>query len=427
MKSLHVERALPYVPPPSWDEPFSVSNDLSVERLQLHFMREGRLSIDDAKSVVEQCGTLLRQESNLLQLEEPVVVVGDIHGQFYDLVKLIEIGGSFATTQYLFLGDYVDRGCFSCECVLLLAVAKIRHPHRVFLIRGNHETRHLTTYFNFKEECIVKYDESFYETVMAMFDCLPIAAMIGSRFFCVHGGLSPDLTHIRDVEHLYRFREPPMEGAMCDLLWSDPHWDVNPPEAVTDGGSSYYAPVTGSYDMNPSFARNEARGCSYVFNFAALKLFITTNKILCVIRAHEAQPEGYCLYRAHPNSNFPSMLSIFSAPNYCDTFGNKGAIALVCDGQIRIKQFFSSPHPYVLPNFMNAFAWSLPFVVDKLISALETIVVDSSVDFQEEEKGIVSAVERAACRMRALEIRHRKRHFKRLLVFIGAVALSVNR
>lgn len=419
MESLKVNRAFPEVPPPIWDCTYSIGDGIDVEKLKLHFLKEGRLTIEDAVSLVDGAATLFRQESNLLSLEEPIAVVGDIHGQFYDLVKLLEVGGALSNTQYLFLGDYVDRGCFSCEVVLLLCAAKLSHPHRVFMLRGNHETRHLTTYFNFKDECIHKYDEKFYNHVMLMFDCLPIAAMVGSRFFCVHGGLSPDVSYVKDVELLHRFREPPPSGPMCDLLWSDPHWDVNCPESSSELPSQRYEPSVGTYDTTPSFTLNEQRGCSFIFNFAALKHFITTNKLLCVIRAHEAQPEGYCLYRAHPATTFPTMMSIFSAPNYCDTFGNKGAIAYISDGQIKIRQFYSSPHPYVLPNFMNAFQWSMPFVIEKT----EEIAHFLGVGDCDNDAEISEQIESARSNLRRVDVQKQRGQLRKALLFLGAFSL----
>lgn len=413
--SLLVERALPHVPPPLWaymstgvlfnrpteTQPRSMKMKtrgqypINIAALKVHLLKEGRVKPDDAYFIMACATEILKAEKNLLQLREPVIVVGDIHGQFYDLVKLLEIGGMPSPEDgrtYLFLGDYVDRGCFSCECVLLLLALKCCFPQNVFLLRGNHEARHLTTYFNFKTECQFKYSQMFYSKTIDAFDALPLASLVGSRFFCVHGGLSPDVTHVEDIQHIHRFREVPSGGAMCDLLWSDPHWDVeNPSPSSSDG--LYNLSTSASYEMTPSFTPNDQRGCSYVFNFACLKHFITENSILCVVRAHEAQDEGYRLYRSHPNTHFPALLTVFSAPNYCDTYDNKGAIVLLSEGKMNIKQFFSSPHPYYLPNFMNALTWSGPFVSQKVRAAMASILLISAAPSCDEDSDIFTLSE----------------------------------
>ncbi|KEG11408.1 putative serine/threonine protein phosphatase 2B catalytic subunit A2 [Trypanosoma grayi] len=336
----------------------------------LHLLRQGRLRKNDALRIIQNASAILRAEPNLLAIEDPsIIVVGDIRGQLYDLAKILCIGGMFNdTTKYLFLGNYADRSSFSCECILVLLAAKLNYPKSVFLLRGNHESRLMTNFFDFQEECLRKYDDQVYQAIMEAFDCLPLAAVVNKQFFCVHGGLSPDVSSVNHIQLIHRFREPPSRGAMCDLLWSDPFWDVENPSSVTGGSrNDYYTPETGpSYGANPVFLVNEQRGCSYLFNYLCVKQFLTTNNLLCVVRSHEAQDEGYKLYRFNSVSNFPCMVSVFSAPNYCDTLDNKGAILHIEGKTVGVKQFFCSPHPYVLPKHINGFEWSFPFLVENI-------------------------------------------------------------
>lgn len=183
------------------------------------------------------------KQSNILQLQSPITVrptgmtnpqiCGDIHGQFYDLIKLFEVGGDCPNTNYLFLGDFVDRGYFSLETVLLVIVLKIRYPDRINLLRGNHESRQTTQIYGFYEECLRKYKSSeVWRIVTDLFDFLPIGCLIDDSILCLHGGLSPLISSIGQVRtfdqnlfqiaSLDRFQEVPHDGAMCDLLWSDP-------------------------------------------------------------------------------------------------------------------------------------------------------------------------------------------------------------
>jgi len=331
-----------------------------------HLNLEGVLAQELLLDIIKKASELFEAEPNLLKLNDPITVVGDIHGQYYDLVKLLEVGGAPGDTQYIFLGDYVDRGSFSVEVVAVMFALKIRHPKRVRMLRGNHECRQMTSFFNFKEECEYKYDLSVYNAFMDSFDNLPLAATINGKFLVVHGGLSPELPNVKAINRVNRFQEPPREGLLCDLLWSDPL------ELKEDGQGSK------SKKNSPPFVPNEVRGCSYFYSFDGAAMFLKKNSLLSVIRAHEAQLEGYKMHKTNPNTGFPSVITIFSAPNYCDVYNNKGAILKFDNSTLNILQFNCSPHPYHLPNFMDVFTWSMPFVIEKVTEMLYYILQPSA-------------------------------------------------
>ncbi|KPM44046.1 Serine/threonine-protein phosphatase 2B catalytic subunit [Neonectria ditissima] len=327
-----------------------------INFLKQHFYREGRLTDEQALWIINKGTEILRAEPNLLEMDAPITVCGDVHGQYYDLMKLFEVGGDPADTRYLFLGDYVDRGYFSIECVLYLWCLKIHYPQSLWLLRGNHECRHLTDYFTFKLECKHKYSETIYDACMESFCSLPLAAVMNKQFLCIHGGLSPELHTLDDLRSIDRFREPPTQGLMCDILWADPLEDF------------------GQEKTSDYFLHNHVRGCSYFFSYPAACAFLEKNNLLSIIRAHEAQDAGYRMYRKTRTTGFPSVMTIFSAPNYLDVYNNKAAVLKYENNVMNIRQFNCTPHPYWLPNFMDVFTWSLPFVGEKITDMLIAIL-----------------------------------------------------
>ena len=249
-------------------------------------------------------------------MNAPITVCGDIHGQFFDLLEIFKIGGDIPYTNYLFLGDYVDRGYYSIECISLLLCLKIRYPNRIYLIRGNHESRQITQVYGFYDECIRKYGNSnVYKYFTDLFDYLPLATIIENKIFCVHGGLSPSIETIEHIQKLYRIQETPQEGPLCDLLWTDPE---------TDEGFSGWV--------------QSPKGSGYYFGYEISQNFCNDNNLSMICRAHQMQMKGYSI--CHNGL----CCTIFSAPNYCYRCGNKAAIMEVDeDINYTFLQFNASP------------------------------------------------------------------------------------
>ena len=346
-------------PPPmnnlSHSKLFPKKGIVNYKCLGEHLTQEGKLDKTDIIELIEQFKNIIKAESNIVKMADPVIVVGDIHGQFYDLMKILNKGGDPSQQKYVFLGDYVDRGAFSIECVLMLMAIKITCKTTVVMLRGNHECRQLTSFFNFKQECDVKYDLDIYDRVMEAFDSLPLACVINDRFLAVHGGISPDIVVMNSTLKLNRYKEPPRDGAICDFLWSDP-CDKDK-DAI-------------SIDWIP----NKTRGCSFIFGAKAATPFLNKNNYLTIVRGHEAQLEGYKMSIWNPKVEFPSVITVFSAPNYCDVYHNRGAFIKFVNNTINIQQYTFSAHPFILPNYMNVFSWSIPFVSEKIGEILLHII-----------------------------------------------------
>ena len=281
------------------------------------------LSENVIKTLCIKAKEIFLKQSILLELGPCLNICGDIHGQFYDLLQLFELGGYPPEKNYLFLGDYVDRGKQSIETICLLFAYKIKYPENFFLLRGNHECSSVNRIYGFFDECKRRYSVKLWKNFIDCFNCLPIAAVIDDTIFCCHGGLSPDLTFIEQIKTILRPTDVPEYGMLCDILWSDP--DKN---------------------AGDNFGPNE-RGISYTFSKKVLLQFLSDNKLELLCRAHQVVEEGYEFFG---NKN---CVTVFSAPNYCGMFDNSGAIMVVdenlkCSFKI-IKCKQSPPHGYINP------------------------------------------------------------------------------
>jgi serine/threonine-protein phosphatase PP1 catalytic subunit len=244
----------------------------------------------------------------LLELEAPIKIVGDIHGQYYDLLRLFQYGGFPPDANYLFLGDYVDRGKQSLETICLLLAYKIKYPENFFLLRGNHECASINRIYGFYDECKRRYNIKLWKTFTDCFNCLPVAAVIDEKIFCVHGGLSPEHHSMDQVRRIPRPMDVPDSGIICDLLWSDPDKDIE------------------------GWGEND-RGVSFTFGGDVVAKFLKKHDLDLVCRAHQVVEDGYEFFAKR------RLVTIFSAPNYCGEFDNAGAMmsvdeTLMCSFQI---------------------------------------------------------------------------------------------
>jgi serine/threonine-protein phosphatase 4 catalytic subunit len=193
----------------------------------------------EVKQLCEKVKEILAAEPNVCQVATPVTIVGDVHGQFYDVLEIFNIGGHCPTASYIFMGDFVDRGKHSVPTLLLLLALKVRYRDHMTLIRGNHESRAVTQTYGFYDECLECYSSvNVWRYCVEIFDLMPLAALVDGSVLCVHGGLSPQIAKLGDIESIDRVQEVPHAGPMCDLLWSDPDDRISR-FAVSPRGAGY--------------------------------------------------------------------------------------------------------------------------------------------------------------------------------------------
>jgi len=231
----------------------------------------------------------------LLELEAPLKICGDVHGQYHDVLRLFEDGLFPPDSNYLFLGDSVDRGKQSLEVITLLFAYKVKYPLNFFLLRGNHECASITRIYGFYDECKRRHNIKLWKQFCDVFNCLPVSAIVDEKIICMHGGLSPELTNFDQVNKIVRPTDVPDTGIICDMLWADPDKDIN------------------------GWAEND-RGVSFIFGPDIVTSFLTKWDMDLVCRAHQVVEDGYEFFAKR------QLITIFSAPNYCGEFDNAGAM-----------------------------------------------------------------------------------------------------
>ena len=275
----------------------NISQKIKNEQIKT-ISESNALSIEELKYLCTKSLEIFMEEPVFLELSAPIIICGDTHGQFRDLIRIFEFGGSPSKKTYLFLGDYVDRGKNSIETISLLLAYKIKYPKNIYLLRGNHECEMINRTYGFFDECKRRYNLRIWKIFSDCFNWLPISALVEEKILCMHGGLSPELTEMERLKEIVRPTEVPDKGLLCDLLWSDPEKDVE------------------------DWAKND-RGISVLYNESIIERTLDNLDIDLICRAHQVVENGYEFFAQR------KLVTVFSAPNYCGEFDNAGAFMIV--------------------------------------------------------------------------------------------------
>ncbi len=296
-------------------------------------------SSSEIRFVCSKAREVFMGQPMLLELAAPVKIAGDIHGQFHDLLRIFKMCGFPPHANYLFMGDYVDRGKQSLETIMLLLCLKIKFPENFFLLRGNHESAGITRMYGFYDECKRRSSVKTWKMIVDAFNTLPVAATIAGRIFCVHGGLSPSLTDLNQIKMIQRPTDIPDEGLLTDLLWSDPQISGSAEGYILAGSqrisssstsslSSFFSSHSTSSPPHQSslpanhhgdWSEND-RGVSYCFSKKVVNRFCDRFNLDLIVRGHMVVEQGYEFYAKR------KLVTVFSAPNYCGEFDNWGAV-----------------------------------------------------------------------------------------------------
>lgn len=276
----------------------SGSNFLGERSLRNLLQATDELTESEVVYLVVKSRQLFMSQPMLLEINAPIKICGDTHGQYSDLLRLFDLGGYPPESNYLFLGDYVDRGEQSIETVSLLLAYKLLFPNTFFLLRGNHESSNINRIYGFFDECKRRFSVKLWKLFTDTFNCMPVAALVEKRILCMHGGLSPELKSLDQIRYILRPSDVPDSGLICDLLWSDPS------------------------EMDEGWGEND-RGVSCTFGEDIVNQAVECFDIDLICRAHQVVEEGFKFFAAR------QLITVFSAPNYCGEFDNAGAFLVV--------------------------------------------------------------------------------------------------
>ncbi|CCH60196.1 hypothetical protein TBLA_0C03950 [Henningerozyma blattae CBS 6284] len=322
---------------PAGAEVTNMSEEFIGTMVEEYFIKSHTMPKKYAASIISHAARLFREEPSLVELsnvetpEKKISVCGDTHGQFFDVLNIFKKYGKVSLDHtYLFNGDFVDRGSWSCEVALLFYSLKILYPKNFYLNRGNHETDNMNKIYGFEDECKYKYSKRIFDLFSQSFEALPLATVINNDYLVMHGGLPSNIdSTLEDIKKIDRFAQPPREGLFMELLWSDPQ--------ITDG-------------FGPS-----QRGLGFAFGPDITADYLKRNKLRKIFRSHEVRMGGVQF------EHNDKLVTVFSAPHYCDSQGNLGGIIHVVpkngillqngndDENLIVETFGASKHPDIKP------------------------------------------------------------------------------
>ena len=287
-------------------------------------LAKGSLAGLSVRRLIEAVSETLSKEPATLELNGTFVIVGDIHGNIDDLLRVFEKFQYPPYQSYLFLGDYVDRGENSIESIIVLYSLKLLFPEHIFLLRGNHECEAVTRNYGFKDECFGFFKKKrTYKRFCQSFTHLPLAAVVNDETFCVHGGLSPSIRFVSEIEEVVRKPVTDIGRSVAEhFLWGDP------------------------CNKTTGFA-DSPRGVGFLFGADKVDEFLDDNDLKRIIRAHE-----YCADGMH--MRLENCLTIFTCCDYCGK-GNDAAVVLLKSGaepSIKIFKNCKQSHKFLMPEWL---------------------------------------------------------------------------